>query len=157
LRATKPEGLFEIPADAFPGPSSTTAIPNRATRTLAAHDEDVNGIDETAVNQPASELPQANPFRHDWDLALKRAREEAQGAQRNSGTHPIASAAARIEPRMDPAERAVIEFESGLECMSRNDLEGALRAWECALEYDPHHRVCRANLNLLKKKIKPSI
>jgi hypothetical protein len=28
-----------------------------------------------------------------------------------------------------------------------------MTAWEKALELDPQHRVCRANLNLLKKKL----
>ncbi|HEY5959000.1 MAG TPA: tetratricopeptide repeat protein, partial [Polyangiaceae bacterium] len=118
---------------------------------------DVNGSLDDASVHSTSESLSANPIRHDWDLALKRAREEAQGAQRNSGTHAIASTTSRVEPPIDPAERAVLEFERGLECMRRNDFEAALSAWECALEHDPQHRVCRANLNLLKKKIKPSI
>lgn len=93
------------------------------------------------------------PFRHDWDLALKRAREEAQTAQRGSGNFPVDSSVARPAPVLDPIEQAVIEFERGLEHMRTGQFEQALAAWERALALDPQHRVCRANLSLLKKKL----
>ena len=93
-----------------------------------------------------------SPFRHDWDLALKHAREEAQSAQRPSGEHVVASKA-RPTPPVAPAEQAVTEFERGLEHMRRSEFKLALSAWERALELDPQHRVCRANLSLLKKKL----
>lgn len=94
----------------------------------------------------------AGPFHHDWDLALRRAREEVEANQRTSGTVAVAGAA-RPEPPLDPLERAVLEFESGLEHMRRGDFELALKSWERTLEFDPQHRICRANLNLLKKKL----
>jgi serine/threonine protein kinase len=148
LRATSPGIAFEIPPNAIPEPSqaAATADTSAADRLDAAREAGVSTAEST----------NANPFHHDWDLALKRAREEAQVGQRASGTHAIAAPTAKVEPQLDPLERAVIEFERGLECMRRNDLDGALKAWECALENDPQHRVCRANLNLLKKKLKPS-
>jgi Tfp pilus assembly protein PilF len=54
---------------------------------------------------------------------------------------------------LDPVEQAVLEFERGLEHMRRCEFELALKDWEHALELDPQHRVCRANLSLLKKKL----
>lgn len=93
------------------------------------------------------------PFHHDWDLALKRAREEAQANQKPSGVIPTAASIAHPEPATDPLEQAVKEFEQGLEHMRRGEFQGALQAWERALEFDPQHRVCRANLNLLKKRL----
>jgi serine/threonine protein kinase len=93
------------------------------------------------------------PFHHDWDLALKRAREQTQANQRVSGKYPTAAAIEHAAPPIDPLERAVAEFERGLEHMRHGGLEEAMKAWERALEFDPQHRVCRANLNLLKKKL----
>lgn len=104
--------------------------------------------------EPATEGVESRtgPFHHDWDLALRRVREEVEANQRASGTVAIA-AAVRPEPPMDPLERAVLEFERGLEHMRHAEFELALKCWERALEFDPQHRVCRANLNLLKKKL----
>lgn len=93
-----------------------------------------------------------SPFHHDWDLALERVRREVEATQRASGTVQIGTGV-RLEPPMDPVERAVVEFEHGLEHMRRSEFESALKCWERALEFDPQHRVCRANLNLLKKKL----
>ncbi|MGE5788396.1 MAG: serine/threonine protein kinase [Myxococcales bacterium] len=95
----------------------------------------------------------SGPFHHDWDLALKRAREEVQANQRASGAFPTNATVTRPEPPVDPAEQAVREFERGLEHMRHSEFDAALKSWERALEFDPQHRVCRANLNLLKKKL----
>jgi hypothetical protein len=106
---------------------------------------------EAGAEGPAADKT-GNPFRHDWDLALKRARQHSPFGARTSGTFPTAKAAPEPPP-LDPIEQALIEFEKGLEFHKRGELESALAAWEKAIVLDPQHRVCRANLNLLKKKL----
>lgn len=151
-RPTIPSPLAEPPPQAKPVMESTvqTSVPRpkeigteRTSEKFPTTADGSTGIDNRG----------SGPFRHDWDLALKRAREEAQTAQRASGNIPLEPAAARPAPVLDPVEQAVLEFERGLEHMRRCEFELALKDWEHALELDPQHRVCRANLSLLKKKL----
>ncbi len=160
--APKPEPdkpLMDLPAQ-----STATRQPARhAERTSERTFHDVG--DSDLSNSPNSDSQSSDtqgadnrngPFHHDWDLALKRAREESQSAQRAAGNSPAAPAVARAAPPappIDPLEQAVIEFERGLEHMRSGEFDRALKAWEQALEFDPQHRVCRANLSLLKKKL----
>lgn len=133
-----------VPSPAEP---ETAAVPNPIVETT-------NGRDSSPDTEQRNDETdtKANPFHHDWDLALKRAREQTQLVARSSGTFATQKAPAPPPP-IDPAEQAVLEFEKGLELRTRGELEGALAAWEKALELDPQHRQCRANLNLLKKKL----
>ena len=150
---------------------SRQTLPSPGASPFAGHDTRSPPVAPTApANPPFFRTPPASvppartvepaeatggrtgPFHHDWDLALRRAREEVEANQRASGTVAVAGAV-RPEPPMDPVERAVLEFERGLEHMRHGEFELALKCWERALEFDPQHRVCRANLNLLKKKL----
>ena len=166
-RTTPPENLahtaFEHSAPTRPGlvmPVSGQVM--RPTMPSPAADDSAEHAPATRVS-PSSSDPRSsnaqldasqkrNPFHHDWDLALKHAREQSQGVTRSSGTFPTPRPEPPPQP-VDPAVQAVIEFERGLELRQRGDFEAALSAWEKALELDPQHRVCRANLNLLKKKL----
>ena len=165
-RTSPPEGSFRTsfehnaptrPGLSMPAPSQSIrpTLPSPAEATAAAP---LSEMEVTPFSSPDldSQLESAeskpNPFHHDWDLALKRAREQTQLTARSSGTYATPKVAPPPPP-IDPAEQAVIEFEKGLELRLRGELDAALAAWEKALELDPQHRVCRANLNLLKKKL----
>jgi serine/threonine-protein kinase len=143
-----PAPAEQIARQTVPSPSASKDVPAIVNpRDKQDSCPDIDQLDENTDNKP-------NPFHHDWDLALKRAREQTQSTARNSGTYSTPTPkAAPPPPPIDPVEQAVIEFERGLELRTRGDLEAALVAWEKALELDPQHRVCRANLNLLKKKL----
>ncbi len=92
-----------------------------------------------------------SPVHHDWDMALKRARESTAVTRLASGTYPAATVP--TNPPVETPERAVVEFEQGLEYMKRGEFHGAMQAWERALRSDPLHRIARANLQLLRKKM----
>jgi serine/threonine protein kinase len=97
-------------------------------------------------------------FRHDWDAALERVRREAPQS-RASGSYRVASER-RAEPPPPPKDPLVLAgelFDEGLVSMQKGELEAALAAWEQVLKLDPEHRVCRANINLLKKRMGKSL
>lgn len=147
---TRP-GIPGVPA----GSAARPTLPSPSQDADSSQRVDLRGrdsrVDETEA--AASDVEKANaPFRHDWDLALKRAREQAPFGSRTSGTLQAAKATP-VPPPLDPTEQALIEFDKGLEFHKRGELESALAAWEKAITLDPQHRVCRANLNLLKKKL----
>jgi serine/threonine protein kinase len=141
-----------VPATPRTLPNTPPAQPAPPSPTATRPSAQEHGSEPQLENADAADN-RTGPFHHDWDLALKRAREEAQATQRASGNYLTAAVVTRSEPPIDPLERAVSEFERGLEHMRRGELESAMRAWELALEFDPQHRVCRANLNLLKKRV----
>jgi tetratricopeptide (TPR) repeat protein len=147
---TMPAPLAEEVAKAKPVMESSTQ-PTAPRQ----HERPANGGGDLGDQDKGTEGAEhrGGPFRHDWDLALKRAREEALTNQRGSGNFPNEPGVARPAPPLDPIEQAVVEFERGLEHMRGGQFEQALNAWERALELDPQHRVCRANLSLLKKKL----
>jgi serine/threonine-protein kinase len=161
---------FEHSAPTRPGLSVSAPPSGQVTRpTLpspAMTSEESAHAPAAAPNPPAAPSSRASdsrvtpseerhqPFHHDWDLALKHARQHSQLTPRSSGTYPTAKEVPfPPPPPVDPLEQAVIEFERGLELRQRGELNSAMAAWEKALELDPQHRVCRANLNLLKKKL----
>jgi serine/threonine protein kinase len=165
-RTSPPDGdfrtSFEHVAPTRPGlsipASEQNTRPTLRSPAITAVSSDTTDIASTPISssdvdsQTANSDNKSTPFHHDWDLALKRAREQTQQVPRTSGTY-VTQKAIAPSPPIDPVEQAVIEFEKGLELRLRGELEGALAAWEKALELDPQHRVCRANLNLLKKKL----
>jgi eukaryotic-like serine/threonine-protein kinase len=170
-RPTVPAPLTPTPARdeplMEPAPQTTaTRQPEQRAENTSARAWDNAGSSELSHGQNSGNLGadtssadslgadnRNGPFHHDWDLALKRAREESQSAQRISGSAAAVPPAARPAPPIDPLEQAIVEFERGLEHMRHGEFDRALTAWEQALELDPQHRVCRANLSLLKKKL----
>lgn len=61
----------------------------------------------------------------------------------------------RLGPRapVDPGVEAVRRFDGGLERLWVEDLEGARREWERAVELAPENKVYRANLERLRKRM----
>lgn len=171
-RTSPPEGHlqtgFEHSAPTRPGLMMPTS--GQLTRpTAPASTETPSPVSEPPRPRPSSiqsrfdeATPQAteakaNPFHHDWDLALKHAREQSLSEGQSSETSKAkASVPPPVPPPVEPANEAVAAFEKGLECRQRGDLEGAMNAWERALLLDPNHRVCKANLSLIKKKLNRS-
>ncbi|MGC4068599.1 MAG: tetratricopeptide repeat protein [Polyangiaceae bacterium] len=148
--ATPPSGQVTRPT--LPSPAMASDI-GTSTAAAAPVPPPAPSSRATASRATPSE-ERTQPFHHDWDLALKHARQQSQLTPRSSGTYPTTKEVPfPPPPPVDPLEQAVAEFERGLEFRQRGELNLAMAAWEKALELDPQHRVCRANLNLLKKKL----
>ena len=61
-------------------------------------------------------------------------------------------------PREDAspeAAQAIELFEQGMSALQRKDYEEALRLFELSIERNPENRVCRANLQRVKKILAP--
>lgn len=83
-----------------------------------------------------------------WDAALERIRREAEDSKRASVPREPGHA-----PSMGRSSQAILAFEAGLERLRAQDLDGALTAFERAVELDPDNRLLRSNLKLLKRQM----
>jgi len=105
------------------------------------------------LTTPASKSPKTGPFRHDWDAALERVRREQESVR--PAAEPCGSDSRLRVPRLpeDPKRAAALLFERGFEDMHGGRLAEARENWQRALELDPEHRACRANLKMLQKRL----
>ena len=57
-------------------------------------------------------------------------------------------------PLSQEQAKAIEHFEQGLELLQRNLLEDALQRFGAALRLDPQNRLCRANIQRIREKLK---
>jgi eukaryotic-like serine/threonine-protein kinase len=136
-----------------PPSQSNNPLPADARRTInpsPTADDVESGRSSRGFDRPSDR--KLDVFRHDWDAALERVRREAPS--RTSGSYAISQSRPKPpSPPKDPQVLAAELYEEGLAAMQKGDTEEALSVWERVLELDPEHRICRANLNLLRKKL----
>ncbi len=102
---------------------------------------------------------------HMWDAVLSRgarttdsdepsarkARTPVAGLGRAESSADAFSGKRRLS--VSAEAQASAAFDEGLALMREGDREGACRAWERAVEFNPDERRYRSNLKMLKKKI----
>jgi eukaryotic-like serine/threonine-protein kinase len=148
------------------GASSARRISGPSIKAVLPHSPAPEGEVETSAPQPssrrapasgssttpASQSLAAGPSRHDWDAALERVRREQESVR---PTADLCASDSRLRiPGLpeDPKRAAALLFERGFEDMHEGRLAEAKANWQRALELDPEHRACRANLKMLQKK-----
>ncbi len=163
------------PATVRAGPQTNGKIPvskrsDRPSATMRASPQSDGKIpvskrsdrpSRATTERPSASLRKARAadvFNHDWDKALDQARQNTERNQTASGNYPVSRTRPGREKRMapeqqlSPNERANLEYERGMDLLKRGDEAGAMAALENALQLDPNHRLCRVNLNLLKRR-----
>lgn len=155
-------------ADSSPPPSMRLQSPHEVAVQLDSGCHAIRPIDENAdwvgLHQAMRSEPvlsnmlksyeQTNPDkRHDWDAALRRAREDEE---LRSGEMPVAPPTeTQILPNRPAADgvnrEALGLLDKSFELLRCNDVEGAIVALKLAAEIDPNNRLVSANLRRLEQ------
>ncbi len=129
---------------------SPTGLGSRCLPSSCATEESLSARSRAMVGM--SSAPGAGPSRHDWDAALERVRREQASVQPHGEPSASDSRLRIVGLPEDPKRAAALLFERGFEAMQSGQLAEARDHWQRALELDPEHRACRANLKMLQKK-----
>jgi serine/threonine protein kinase len=162
-------GYSEDTSESSPPPSMRLQSPHEVAlqldsgcHAIRAPDRDADWIDlhravrsePVLTNVPKDHESPGGDRRHDWDAAIRRAREDDDGL--TSGELPVAVPVATqvvaSQANSDGATReALTLLDKSFELLRCNDVEGAIAALKRAAGLEPNNRLVSANLRRLEQ------